>query len=564
MFESGNFTWIILAIFFLYLLARVVPAFVQVWSLRFHTPVVTPQPDLPLAIVQILAPVREILAEKGFDQATPVEIDSIAHEYSLGYLLSESGRGVVANLYTATVPSRQAAAAVSFISLFADGQILQTMQGIGLHTLSTPDHVTLNFVQSRDPEVTWQSHLTQLTELAKRSPPLVLEHEAYLPYIRQHYYQPMLPHLVAVGDVAAAGPTQPDIYYITLREAIRFTWRNLAGARQRQRIALQARLSAPPVNFDINDFPIELEVQTHERLQKAERRRSSVWGRLGLIGGSLLLFLLSFLQLFAWDQLLILLVALIIHEGGHLLGLKLRGYKNLNLIFLPFLGAVAAGEKEQPSLFDRMVVVFLGPVPGLFISFALIILLFIMRQEWISTVPHNLQEILWTVAYYFAFLNGFNLLPFYPLDGGQIIRRLLFARAPLLDALLRMAAVVFFIGLGLVSGDPVILFVAGLFGLGLYSFLRQIGMRRRIVQALINADARDRGGTYVAFKAIRDAGFGAELPFNQKRALVGQLLEIYQDRHEGWLIKGIYLAFYLFSIGLTVANVVLALLVTRL
>jgi hypothetical protein len=45
-------------------------------------------------------------------------------------------------------------------------------------------------------------------------------------------------------------------------------------------------------------------------------------------------------------------------------------------------------------------------------------------------------------------VNAFNLLPIYPLDGGQVVRSTIFCRAPLLDAGFRAIAAVAIAGLG--------------------------------------------------------------------------------------------------------------------
>ena len=257
-------------------------------------------------------------------------------------------------------------------------------------------------------------------------------------------------------------------------------------------------------------------------------------------------------------QILFLLLVLIIHEGGHLLGLKLRGYQNLNLIFVPFLGALAAGQKERETLFDRMLVVFMGPIPGLFIGLGLLVYIFLFTRDWLPNPPLRWLESLWTLSNYFLILNGFNLLPFYPLDGGQIVRRTLLARAPLLDGLLRGGAVLSFLALGAASGDLLLLFFGGLLGLATWGFYRQLGVQRRIWTAFRALPFDESDGVATAFRAIRAAGLGPQLRFAQKRGYVSQLLEIGRDEAEGLLIRAIYLLAY----GAAVALVIFSLLFT--
>jgi len=62
-------------------------------------------------------------------------------------------------------------------------------------------------------------------------------------------------------------------------------------------------------------------------------------------------------------------------------------------------------------------------------------------------------------------LNGFNLLPLMPFDGGWVMHAVLFCRHPLLDLAFRLATVAALVGLGLLSG-PIFFWIAGFMALG--------------------------------------------------------------------------------------------------
>ena len=112
-----------------------------------------------------------------------------------------------------------------------------------------------------------------------------------------------------------------------------------------------------------------------------------------------------------WDiQLLcILLPILLIHESGHLLAMKILGYKGLGLTFLPLAGAVATAKKETANLQHEVIVLLAGPIPGILIGLACIGIFFGTR---------NLLFLKFGI--FFTFVNWVNLLPFSALDGGQL------------------------------------------------------------------------------------------------------------------------------------------------
>ena len=129
---------------------------------------------------------------------------------------------------------------------------------------------------------------------------------------------------------------------------------------------------------------------------------------------SLLLFFLIF-WIIGLDPLIIsfVIVVLLIHEGGHFLAMKLFGYKNVNLFFVPLMGALTIGQKENAPYKQEAIMIMAGPIPGLVIG--MIIIPFSIRYS----IPWLGQ--LGTV---FLMLNLFNMIPILPLDGGRLFDKL--------------------------------------------------------------------------------------------------------------------------------------------
>src|SRR5262245_38865596 len=163
----------------------------------------------------------------------------------------------------------------------------------------------------------------------------------------------------------------------------------------------------------------------------------SAWSGLGCLVLSLVLFALSFYSSIDAARLAILIPVLILHELGHFAGMRLFGYRNVQMFFVPFLGAAVSGRKHAAPVWQQVVVLLLGPLPGLVLALVLQVVYAPDRESLLGEV------VLWLVA-----LNGFNLLPIVPLDGGRIADVLFFARRATLAVTFRLLAVAALVALG--------------------------------------------------------------------------------------------------------------------
>lgn len=129
---------------------------------------------------------------------------------------------------------------------------------------------------------------------------------------------------------------------------------------------------------------------------------------------SLLVFGVVYYVLFRnWSVVLILIVVLLIHESGHYIAMKLFGYKDIHMVFIPFAGAYVSGETSNLSNRNKLIVLLAGPLPGIAIGTLLM---------WLH--HRNNESIYLVSAAVFLLQNTFNLLPIFPLDGGQFFRAL--------------------------------------------------------------------------------------------------------------------------------------------
>lgn len=119
-----------------------------------------------------------------------------------------------------------------------------------------------------------------------------------------------------------------------------------------------------------------------------------------------------------WTLVLALTAVVLFHELGHFFAMKFYDYKDLGIFFIPLVGAYASGKKHEVSQLQSAIILLAGPVPGIMVG----VLLHYLAPH----ITHDYSQVflLNRIAWILIFLNLFNLLPIYPLDGGQLLNRL--------------------------------------------------------------------------------------------------------------------------------------------
>ncbi|MFM8710547.1 MAG: hypothetical protein ACKOC7_04640, partial [Sphingomonadales bacterium] len=93
------------------------------------------------------------------------------------------------------------------------------------------------------------------------------------------------------------------------------------------------------------------------------------------------------------------------------------GYHDTGIFFIPLLGAFVSGSKRTLSQQESATIILAGPLPGILLG--ILAILVARNGTW---DPSTIAVLNWAgVA--LVLLNGFNLLPIYPLDGGQLLNR---------------------------------------------------------------------------------------------------------------------------------------------
>src|SRR5690554_1727420 len=169
---------------------------------------------------------------------------------------------------------------------------------------------------------------------------------------------------------------------------------------------------------------------------------------------SMVLFALT-LSLITDDYVLIFIILgiLILHEGGHFLMMKLFNYEELNMLFIPFFGAMVLGRKEKYSQIETALMVIAGPLPGILLGASLLI------YQWINPDYVSIQLGVLLIG-----LNVMNLLPIDPLDGGRLVRTLFFKQYELIQFVFSILSSFAIIGLGLYFNAWIVIGIGFLLG----------------------------------------------------------------------------------------------------
>src|SRR5215831_14627919 len=118
-----------------------------------------------------------------------------------------------------------------------------------------------------------------------------------------------------------------------------------------------------------------------------------------------------------WQMMIWFVGIVLFHELGHFTAMKILHYEDLGILFIPLVGAVAHGSKDEVSQKEKAFVLLAGPLPGIIAGCFL----------YYFAVQHfDYFQI--RIAYIFIFLNMLNLLPIFPLDGGQLLKTLFMDR----------------------------------------------------------------------------------------------------------------------------------------
>ena len=178
------------------------------------------------------------------------------------------------------------------------------------------------------------------------------------------------------------------------------------------------------------------------RAALGEEEKQGLLGKLGLFAFTIILFFSLGLGSWSTDDLIILVAVILFHELGHFVAMKLFRYNDVKMFFIPFIGAAVSGKPVHHSSAKSAIISLMGPLPGL-IAGGFFVYLFLLEGD----------SLYRKIAYFLLFLNGFNLLPLTPLDGGRFFEEILFSKNRFFEMAFAILAVLVFAGLGILLRD---------------------------------------------------------------------------------------------------------------
>ena len=260
-------------------------------------------------------------------------------------------------------------------------------------------------------------------------------------------------------------------------------------------------------------------------VRKQEAKQTNLLSKLILLGVSVLAFVIAGGAVWDWSFALLLIPVLLLHELGHLVAMKLFGYKNVKMFFIPFLGAAVTGRHYNVEGWKKAIVSLAGPVPSIGIAIVIEIIGFIFQIEWMTNA-----------ALVMLLLNLFNLLPFLPLDGGWVAHVTLFSRSKYLDIGFRVTAILAMFAASLLMDGKFLMYI----GIGMAVSLPAVWRVLKVQEKLASEALPPASGDLIPDEAIRkisQACTAANLPAINSSQLAATTITVYESvntKPPGW------------------------------
>lgn len=159
-----------------------------------------------------------------------------------------------------------------------------------------------------------------------------------------------------------------------------------------------------------------------------------------------------------WNVLeyLALFLIVTIHEFGHALACRQVGGVANQIVLWPLGGVAYVDPPQRPGA--TLWSIAAGPLVNVVLLPVLYVAVTLSRSAGMAATAPDVYKLLGTIQVINKWLLIFNILPIYPLDGGQILRSLLWfvmgrARSLMVATILGLVGVVAFIGLALWEQD---------------------------------------------------------------------------------------------------------------
>lgn len=475
----------------------------------------TDRNDCPKYLQDFFAGKEKEILELGFQYShchvtEDMEKKKYPERYYFVYYNAE--KKTYASLTTSSQADTLIPCRIVFDTYFADGTKCVTLDGgqIGLELVDSLPNTVLQDNYFGSVMDQWELHLSYL----ERNPHLDIKvfpdsAEGFRERLdrEEEIYRKYFEQLEQKGYIFKS---KDGNYLIKTAASLKFTGAELKGMARQTALKKKKLTSAKKTGI-----PIEVEVENYQNaLDTLNSKNKNKAGKFLFLAVTMAMFVVAFGLIFDFESALIMMAVIFIHECGHLLAMYLFGYKDLRMLFVPLFGAVAMGKAQNIASFKKIITYFAGPLPGIILAVLLV-----------AVTPDILaNNTLLLAVLALLILNYINLVPIYPLDGGQILSTILFSRTIWLQLFFLGFSFVTMLSLGIYLASPIMFIIA----IWLLIPLRGNFLQRKVISDLQGKFGQDREIPeeeliVEAFSILKNHSTYKDYPFQRKFKVVQQV-----------------------------------------
>lgn len=496
--------------------------------------------DVPEDYLVILRDAEEVLGRLGFAYAhiirqIPPPGMPTGDEF-IG-VFHDRVNGVCASVKRSEAPGSGESFDLTLATHYPDGTVVRTARETTDAFFPLPPAIDCRYVRGRDAAGILEEHRRHVAEAGRGRTPLLHDPAAHVREAQAEEVSTTA-HWAAQGLLRMRAPGGPGRLNAASawRIAVRMARLNRPAARVARR---------EPGTPEAQAANVSAHVLLYRRAQALRSLGASTGKNWLWLLVSIAFFMLSFRLQMSMKFVIILTLVVLVHEAGHLAGMALFGYRDRRMLFLPFLGGVALGRKDNVEPWKEFVVLLLGPLPGIVAGTAMLV-----WNTW-----GGAHQLLLEAASMALAVNLLNMLPVLPLDGGRMLECTLIARWPLARFVFHAISVLVLAAAGLTAGMGLLTGLAALMALSLHLEWK-IARAARELRPACAARADEAGRLRGVFTRLT-TGACAGMILQQRMAMADRLVTLLSARRPGVALGVlgvfIYLGVWLLPLGGVVA-----------
>jgi Zn-dependent protease len=246
----------------------------------------------------------------------------------------------------------------------------------------------------------------------------------------------------------------------------------------------------------------------------------------------------------SWTTVLLFAAAILFHELGHLVGMWIFGYRDLQIFFIPAFGAMTSGVETHALPWQRAIVTLLGPMPGLVLSAVLLLTTRPSTESWFF------QLLAITLA-----INYINLLPMLPFDGGVIVETAIARRFPYTSSILTLTGAIVCGAAGIYLREIVLILLAGVFLVAMRGQWILAKAHKSIQTLLSDVPTLDDSALHAIFTELSKPSY-SKISFGRRIHFARKLLSEHKSGKPGAILSFVCLALQTVTLALPLLIVV--------